>query len=459
VVDLTGQTIPASGFFLAAQPGRTLPGTPDMLANLNFENSDNVTHLLVAGFTGRLNLDLDDNNDCTLDVTPWAIELDRIALVEEGNPPVDTECHYGPPQIGPDLTFVPAQIFRCPDGTGAWQIGVFNPLGDTDTPGAPNGCVAGNAKAVKALAGGDRTEREAVTREPVVTAISEPGPNHPDSPLHAPLRSRLGLAGLPTITLIPVGGVGNEITATPGQSITIEAFISPGVTIRGYEVALPAQVTNGSGGTVDAVEGSAVVDTERGDYVFNGPVSYPAGGVDDNARVASAVHDEDALIVLGVSYLGEFVFTVSLGAAGDFVIEPLRGPGLTNLADALSAPVDPFDAPEMVVHVTCVLNEQCDDGQFCNGGELCDGGLCASAGTNPCSGLPCDESDDSCCLAGDTNCDGCVNLFDYSFFQSCVTGPGGTLEGGCEPHDSEGDTDVDLVDFGAFMTRFSSGCP
>ncbi|MEE9293790.1 MAG: hypothetical protein V3W34_02335, partial [Phycisphaerae bacterium] len=42
VVDLTGQTIPASGFFLAAQPGRTLPGIPDMLANLNFENSDNV---------------------------------------------------------------------------------------------------------------------------------------------------------------------------------------------------------------------------------------------------------------------------------------------------------------------------------------------------------------------------------------------------------------------------------
>ena len=34
-------------------------------------------------------------------------ELDRIALVEEENPAAGTECHYGPPSVGPDGTFVP----------------------------------------------------------------------------------------------------------------------------------------------------------------------------------------------------------------------------------------------------------------------------------------------------------------------------------------------------------------
>jgi hypothetical protein len=107
---------------------------------LNFENSDNVTHLLVWGFTGSNGDDLDVDNDCSQDIYPWAMEFDRIALVLEDNPPSGTECHYGPPQIGPDGSYVPGHVYRCSQSMSAygWFIGLFDPLGTTDTPGAAN---------------------------------------------------------------------------------------------------------------------------------------------------------------------------------------------------------------------------------------------------------------------------------------------------------------------------------
>ncbi|MCA9285809.1 MAG: CHRD domain-containing protein [Phycisphaerales bacterium] len=136
VIDLTGQTVPASGFFVAAEATFTL-GTPDLVTNLNFENSDNVTHLLVSGFTGADGDDLDTDDDCTLDIEPWDTVLDIVSLVEElRSPPTGTECYYGPP-VGPDDTFVPGHIYRCtPDGT--WTIGPFDIAVGDDTPGAAN---------------------------------------------------------------------------------------------------------------------------------------------------------------------------------------------------------------------------------------------------------------------------------------------------------------------------------
>jgi hypothetical protein len=142
IIPLTGSSIPVSGYFLATEDTFTL-GTPDLVTTINFENSDNVTHLLVAGFTGTNQQDLDDPDDGTLDITPWAGEFDRIALVEDPTvPPPNTEYHYGPPSVGPDGNFVPAHAFRCVDMTGDWTIGLFD-LGADDTPGAPNACSSG----------------------------------------------------------------------------------------------------------------------------------------------------------------------------------------------------------------------------------------------------------------------------------------------------------------------------
>ena len=141
VVDLTGQAVPASGFFVAAEATFTL-GTADFVTTLNFENSDNVTHLLVNGFSGTNGDDLDTDDDCVLDITPWTTVVDGVALIEEPTPPAGTECHYGDdlglPAVGPDGSFVPGQIGRDPDGVGPWVIGLFDPLSGTDTPGASN---------------------------------------------------------------------------------------------------------------------------------------------------------------------------------------------------------------------------------------------------------------------------------------------------------------------------------
>lgn len=140
VTSLAGSSFTTS-YFLVAESTFTL-GTPDLsLAGdnpLNFENSDNVTFVLVRGFSGALNDDLDTNDDGILDITPWTSVLDAVGLIEESMPP-SGEWAYSElgPLVGPDGTFLPGHVYREPDG-GTWQIGQFDPLGGDDTPGAAN---------------------------------------------------------------------------------------------------------------------------------------------------------------------------------------------------------------------------------------------------------------------------------------------------------------------------------
>jgi predicted extracellular nuclease len=138
VVDLSGKAIPGGGYFVAAESTFSL-GTADLVTDLNFENSDNVTHLLVSGFSGANGDDLDTDDDGVLDLTPWTTLVDLIALVEEENPPTGTELHYGPPSVGPDGSYAPGHAFLC---DGGWQIGQFDPADGDDTPGAENDCDA-----------------------------------------------------------------------------------------------------------------------------------------------------------------------------------------------------------------------------------------------------------------------------------------------------------------------------
>jgi hypothetical protein len=69
VVDLTGQSITTDGYFVAAESTFSL-GAADLTMSLNFENSDNVTHLLVEGFSGLEGDDLDTDDDFTLSPMP-----------------------------------------------------------------------------------------------------------------------------------------------------------------------------------------------------------------------------------------------------------------------------------------------------------------------------------------------------------------------------------------------------
>ncbi len=135
VVDLAGQSIPAGGLFVAAESTFTL-GTADLTATLNFENSDNVTHLLVQGFTGANGDDLDTDDDGVLDVTPWSQVADCVALIET---PGSGDLVYCTTTVGPDGSFVPAHVFTC---GGTWTIGQYDPAAGDDTPGGANACGA-----------------------------------------------------------------------------------------------------------------------------------------------------------------------------------------------------------------------------------------------------------------------------------------------------------------------------
>lgn len=134
VVDLSGEEVPSGGFFLAAEATFTLNGiTPDMITNLNFENNDNVTHLLVSEFIGSNGDDLDLDDDGILDIEPWSAVLGCIGLVAANNSGDRIYCNT---TVGP---FMPARVYKCPDGIGHWKIGLLDDL-TFDTPGAPNVC-------------------------------------------------------------------------------------------------------------------------------------------------------------------------------------------------------------------------------------------------------------------------------------------------------------------------------
>lgn len=131
VIDLNAEQITASGFFTAAEASFTL-ATADLTTTLNFENSDNVTHMLVSGFTGSQGDDIDADDDGVIDNMPYGSIVDSVALKEN-----DFGEHlYSSTIVGPDGNFVPAHVFLCDDG---WEIGDFG-LGTNDTPGAENDC-------------------------------------------------------------------------------------------------------------------------------------------------------------------------------------------------------------------------------------------------------------------------------------------------------------------------------
>ncbi len=135
VTPLDGYVLDANGLIVLAESTFTL-GTAGQTVNLNFENGDNVTMLVVSGFVGAVGDDVDTDDDGTLDVTRWTEITDSVALVESLDS-IGTERYYSATVVGPDGSFVPGHAFVC---DGSWQIGLFDPVGGDDTPGAANAC-------------------------------------------------------------------------------------------------------------------------------------------------------------------------------------------------------------------------------------------------------------------------------------------------------------------------------
>ena len=156
IIPLTGQTMPANGLFLItnkgiAQDGIAFGKAGDLQSTaFNFENSDNVTHLIVRNFTGTLAQDLDTNDDGTLEFTPWGSVVDGLAVCNTtAAAPVTSEWWYTPvtesganvPRTLPDTLYVGTMFYRC-SPQGSWKMGFFDPFANgsanLDSPGAVN---------------------------------------------------------------------------------------------------------------------------------------------------------------------------------------------------------------------------------------------------------------------------------------------------------------------------------
>ena len=133
VTDLTGNTSSLNHFVVAE--GTFSLGTADLVASLNFENSDNVTFLLVKDFTGTNGDDLDTDDDGALDAMPWSSVVDGVSLVEADPGDLTYASALGFDTVGPDGTFVPGYVYRTSDSR-EWVIGAFD-LG-SETPGMTN---------------------------------------------------------------------------------------------------------------------------------------------------------------------------------------------------------------------------------------------------------------------------------------------------------------------------------
>ena len=135
---LAGQVIPTDGCLLVAESSFSM-GTPDFIASLNFENSDNLTFLLVENFTGMVGDDLDADDDGVLDTpVPWTSIISEVALVET---PGSGDAIYSSITVGPDGLFVPGHVALI---NGVWQIGTFDPADPNSiaTPGSINSAPA-----------------------------------------------------------------------------------------------------------------------------------------------------------------------------------------------------------------------------------------------------------------------------------------------------------------------------
>ena len=161
IVDLTGSSIGSGGYFVIAESTFSI-GVADLTATLGFENSDNVTHLLVQDYdavAAPLQTDLDTDDDGILDLEPWSGIIDCIAMLENAIDPVTGntsggELVYCSNTVGPDGTFVPGHVERCPDTNGPWAVGTFDITVGNDSPGATNLCLTppGNDECVDAIA-------------------------------------------------------------------------------------------------------------------------------------------------------------------------------------------------------------------------------------------------------------------------------------------------------------------
>ena len=136
--DLTGLSLD-NGTLLLAEDADTLGVLTGAIVNLSFENSDNVTHVLVMNFYGALGDDLDTDDDGYLDTEPWTSVVDGVRIIED---PAGGDLTYlVDEEVGPTLDgYVPAHVYRYTGACGNFAMGTYDPYDENsvDTPGSEN---------------------------------------------------------------------------------------------------------------------------------------------------------------------------------------------------------------------------------------------------------------------------------------------------------------------------------
>ncbi|HYO19477.1 MAG TPA: ExeM/NucH family extracellular endonuclease, partial [Dermatophilaceae bacterium] len=240
-----------------------------------------LTLLLVRGFSGALNQDLDVNNDGILDQTPWAAVVDAVAVNDGGIGDLTYGLTLGPNFDGLS-SFAPGGASRIPDGLDSdspsdWVRNDFDLAGipgyigtpiegeALNTPGAPNqlyvpspsGGVCGDPVVYIHQIQGSGTVFDPAfggvqSVEAVVTAIApglgglyiqeEPVDADADPTTSEGLFVYLGgtpEAGLAVGDLVRVTGTVTEYVTSSGASSQTELAGSPIVTVCDPGAAIP----------------------------------------------------------------------------------------------------------------------------------------------------------------------------------------------------------------------------
>lgn len=166
---VTPGTTDAAGIWATTVP-TTAGGAND------FENGT-VTALLVSGWSGSVGLDLDTNNDGTLDATPWTTLLDAVAIHDGG---ASDRTYSGGVVLASGFdgdSFVPGGLSRIPSGvdtntTDDWARNDFDGAGFSGFVGTPDPGEALNTPgAVNQAVGGGGADLDPVLNELIVEHV------------------------------------------------------------------------------------------------------------------------------------------------------------------------------------------------------------------------------------------------------------------------------------------------
>ncbi len=136
--DLTGLSL-NNGTLLIAEDADTLGVMTGAIVNLNFENNDNVTHVLCMNFYGSEGDDLDWDDDGYLDEEPWTGTVDGVCIIAD--PSGGDHTYLMDEEIGPTVDgYAPAHIYRYTGACGNFAMGTYDPYDpeSVDTPGTEN---------------------------------------------------------------------------------------------------------------------------------------------------------------------------------------------------------------------------------------------------------------------------------------------------------------------------------